>query len=342
MSQILRLEPPTRQALPLAPPQLSPRSGGPYGWLTPYIAAIAGENAAVAARLLSLPRDELHFIAMALALMGDARLDAGAVAQLARAIGVDRREAILARLAPGADPRLARLAPRLAGRPWRLPTYERLAALFAEPNARKTLSHLPAITRRAVITLARLPAAYRTHGVLRMIDRPRYLSRVVFAIEIVRRVRTDLSDRQIIASLERSRSSSMRDWVEAHYERLPFAPPPVRRLTDGAGGVLLPVDTGAALRRTGAEYENCVQDYLLRAWRGDSVFYRYERDGSRVAVVQVRRTPGVGWAIEEISGPGNEPVGGQDRCRIIEALAQAGVAAAPQAQARRRWFDLGS
>ncbi len=317
----------------------APRSGGPYGWLTPYIAAIAAVNAHVAARILSLPRDELHFIAMALALMGDARHDASAVAALARPIGAVRREAILAQFAPDADPRLARLVPRLAGRPWRAPTYARLAALYAEPHARKTLSHLPAITRRAVITLARLPAPYRTRGVLMMIDKPRDLSRVMFAIEIVRRVRTDLTDRQIIASLERTSCYSLRNWVEAHYERLPFPPPPVRQLTDGAGGVLLPVDTGAALRRTGAEFDNCVRDYLLRAWRGDSVFYRYERDGARIAVVEVRRTPGVGWAIGEISGPGNRAVDGKDRVRIIAAFAQAGVAAAPQAMSRR-WLDL--
>jgi hypothetical protein len=54
----------------------------------------------------------------------------------------------------------------------------------------------------------------------------------------------------------------------------------------------------------------------------------------------VLRTPGVGWAIEQISGPGNSPIAGKDRIRIIEAFAAAGVAAAPQAKTRQRWLNL--
>lgn len=328
-----------------APPAVAdverPRAGGPYGWLTPYIAAIAATNAAVAGRVLFLPRDELHFVAMTLALMGERRDDPAALGALAQGLGREKREVILARAAPGADPRLARLCARLGGKPWRPPTYAALAALHEEPHARKVLAHLPAITRRTVLTLARLPAPYRTRGVLKMAGKPDEIARILFAIEIVRRVRTDLTDRQIIASIERAKGWRMRDWVEAHYERLPFPPPPTHRLPDGAGGCLLPVDSGAALRRTGLDYDNCVRsNYLLRAWRGDCVFYRYERDGVRIAAVEIRRTPGLGWAIEEISGPGNAPVAGKDRTRIIDAFAAVGVPAAPQAKSRLRWLDL--
>jgi hypothetical protein len=317
------------------------KGGGPYGWLTPFLAAIAARNSDVSSRLLFLSRGELHFIALTLALMGERREDANALEMLAAALGREPRETILARAAPDAEPRLARLAGKLGGKPWRPPTYHALAALHAEPHARKVLTHLPVITRRAVMTLARLPAPYRTRGVLKMIGKPDERARVLFAIEIVRRVRTDLTDRQIIASLERAKAWRIREWVEAHYERLPFPPPPAHPVTDRAGGVLLPVDSGAALRRTGLDYDNCVRsNYLLRAWRGESAFYRYERDGARIAAVEVRRTPGVGWAIEEISGPGNSPVAGKDRIRIIEAFAAAGVAAAPQAKTRQRWLDL--
>jgi len=317
------------------------RRGGPYGWLTPWLSLMTSANASIASRILSLPRDELHFIALTLALMGEARNDAARLGAFASALGCRRREAILAEAAPDVEARLARLCGKLAGRPWRPATYHRLAALAAEPNARKTLAHARKITRRDVLTLARLPPAYRTSGVLRMVKRPHDLANVLFAIEIVRRVRTDLSDRQILASLERADSEIIRRWVEAHYERLPFPAAPTGPLTDGLGGVLRPVCDGDELRRTGSDYENCVENYLLRSHAGVCAFYRYERANRRVAVIEIRRTPGVGWAIEEIAGPNNEPVSGDDRSRIIQTFAGAGVAAAPQALSRHRWLDLG-
>lgn len=317
------------------------KSGGPYGWLTPYLAAITAANPGVAARILSLPRDELHFIAMALSLMGAARDDPMRLHDFARAIGRKKREIILAEAAPYIDSGLARFCGKLAGRPWRPSTYVRLSTLAAEPHARKTLGHLKAITRRAVLTLARLAPPYRTRGVLMMINRPAHLSRLLFAIEIVRRVRTDLSDRQILKSLERSNTRSLREWVEAHYERLPFPPSPAAVLTDGRGGVLRPVSSGAELRRTGVEFDNCVQDYQLKAFRGVSAFYRYERGDQRIAVVEIRKMPGVGWAIEEISGPGNRTIASCDRALIIKILAGAGITAAPSALSRYRWLDLG-
>lgn len=317
------------------------RDGGPYGWMTPYLAAIAGQNASVAARVLSLPRDEVHFIAIALSLMGEARDEAPRLDAFARDLGRLNREEILRAHAPAADPRVARFCGKLAGGAWRARTYLRFAELLAEPNARKTFQHLPAVTRRSVIALWRLPAAYRTRGVLKMLKQPAHLPRTLFAIEIVRRVRTDLTDRQILASLERADSWSTRKWVEAHYRRLPFPKPPVGTLTDGRGGVLSPIISGDELRRTAIEFWNCIDDYLLQSHRGVCVFYRYDVAGKRVAIVEICKLPGVGWAIWEMSGPKDQPVSGEDKARIVETFAAAGVSAAPQALTRWRKIDLG-
>jgi hypothetical protein len=213
-------------------------------------------------------------------------------------------------------------------------------ALDAEPQARKALAHLPAITRRAVLTLARLPAPYRTRGVLKMVRDGRDLAPVLFAIEIVRRVRTDLTDRQIITSLERAEPRRIRDWVEAHYERLPFPAAPTGALTDGDGGVLRPATTGAELARWAREFDNCALNRLWDALTGVSALYRYDVAGKRTAFVELKPVPGLGWAIEEAAGPANATLGGKERCRIIEAFAGAGVHAAPQAVSTQRYFWL--
>jgi hypothetical protein len=318
-----------------APRLTSRHAGGAYGWLTPHIAEMAASAPSISSRALSLPRDELHFIGLVIAL-ASAPVD---LAALARAIGREPRATILASFAPACDARLARLVPKITGRPWRAPTYRRLAMLYAEPHARKVLSHLRAITRRVVLTLWRLPAPYRTRGVLAMIERPRDLSRVLFAIEIVRRVRTDLTDRQIIASLDRADSGYIRDWVEAHYERLPFPAAPTAALSDGRGGVLRPVTTGEELIRWAREFDNCAANRLWRGLTGDTALYRYDVGDRPTAFVELRPVPGVGWAIEEAVGRANAPLAPEDRTALFNTFADAGVPAAPQAYGRG-WFDL--
>ncbi len=331
------------QGAPCAAPTLHAapkrREGGPYGWLTRYLAVMAGANTAIAARLLSLPRDELHFIAMTLALMRDVESRAR-VEDFARAIGRDRRETILRNFAPDFDPALARFCPKLAGKPWRAASYRRLAALAAEPHARKTMRHLKAISRRDVVLLSRLPPAYRKRGVLKMVRSRRAFRQLAFAIDIVRRVRTDLTDRQIIRSLEKADGAYIKDWVEAHYERLPFPAAPTGLLTDGRGVVLHPVACGAELRRAAIDYDNCARTYIERAATGASVFYRCEREARRVALAEIRLIPGFGWAIYELMGPRNCELDGDDRNAVIAVFAAAGIAATPQARSPFGWFPV--
>lgn len=327
----------------LARPVAAPRAaGGPYGWLTPYVAAIAAHNPDVAARALMLSRAELHFIALALSLMGERRDDADHLGAFARALGRTPRRSTLADFAPGADPRLAGLTGRLAGRPWRAPAYLRLAALWAEPHARKTLLHLRRITRRHTLTLARLPAPYRTPGVLRMASRSRALAEIVFAIDVVRRIRTDLTDRQILASLEKAETAHIRDWMLKHYERVPFPPPPTGALHIDGVDAIRPLTSYADLERAAREFNNCIADYLWRIQKGDAYFYRYAPapGGAGVAVVEVKRAPVIGWVVNEALGPGNAPVSGADRAAILAAFRAAGVPAAPQAVHPNAWISL--
>ena len=336
-----------RVRAPHAAPAIAARdTGGAYGWLTPYMAGLAAHNEEIRARILSVPRAELHFIALCVSLMGAARGDADHFAAFARSYGViSRRTQIDAAAALGGvavTPALAKVAPRLAGDVWRPATYLRLAALMNDPQARKTLAHLPRLTRGRVIVLARLPAGYRTRGVLNMIRRRRDVGEVMFAIELVRRIRTDLNDRQIIASLEKAESDYIRDWVLRHYERVPFPPAPTGALYIDGLDALRPLASYEDLARAAREFDNCIRDYLWRVLRGDSYFYRYapEAGGKGVAIVELRRAPVIGWIAHEALGPKNAAISGAHRAAILAAFRRAGIGAAPQAANPSAWFDL--
>lgn len=329
-----------------SPPFAIREAGGAYGWLTPYIAGLAAHNDDVRARALAVPRGELHFIALCVSLMGDKRDDADHFAAFARSYGVISRRSqvkIAAELG-GIDvlPALAKLAPALAGDIWRPAGYRRLASLMNEPHARKTLAHLPRVNRRHVIVLSRLPAEYRTRGVLKMIRRRRDLAEVMFAIELVRRIRTDLTDRQIIASLEKAESDYIRGWVLRHYERVPFPAAPVEALHIDGVDALRPLAAYDDLARAAREFDNCIRDYLWRVLRGDAYFYRYapEAGGKGVAIVELRRAPVIGWVVHEALGPNNDPIKGADRAALLAAFRAAGIGAAPQASNPDSWFDL--
>ncbi len=321
--------------------------GGAYGWMTPYVAAMAAQNPAFAARALYLTRAEAHFIALALAMMGPARDDADHFGAFARSYGVlSRRTIIESAMTLGgveAPSAIVNIVPKLAGRVWRPATYRRLAALMADGNARKTLRHLKRITRRQAIMLARLPAPYRTVRVLKMIRRSRDRAEIMFAIEVVRKVRTDLDDRRILVSLEKADEAYIRDWVMRHYERAPFPAPPVPALIINGVEAIRPLASYDDLARAAREFNNCIRDYLWRVLKGDAYFYRYapEAGGKGAAIVELRKAPVIGWVVHEALGPDNAALRSADRAAVLNAFAREGVGAAPQAAHPEAWFDLG-
>ncbi len=324
-------------------PPVDMRAGGPYGWLTPAIAAIANHDPAFARRALFLTRKERHAIALILALMGERGTDPDHLAAFARDYGRLDRRTLLAAMAPGRDAAVMKLVSKLAGAPWRAPTYRRLADLFADKTARKVLRHLPAITRRHVLTLARLPDGYRTISIVRLVAKPRQVPEVVFAIDLVRRLRTDLTDRQIIASLERADGSRIRAWVMRHYERAPFPPAPTEALMRGGVEVMRPLTTYEDLATAAREFDNCIRTYHWNVLKGDTYFYRYapEAGGKGVAIVELRRLPAVGWVVHEALGPNNGDIPAGVRASILALFRQKGVGAAPQAaNPDGPWFNI--
>ena len=330
-----------------APPEFTPIPSryGVYGWLTPYIAAMAASNPSFAARALSLPRGEQHFIALLLALMGNERDDDDHFAAFVRDYGSTSRKALLRDASllgnVAAPPSLAAVAFRLAGRIWRPRAYLRLAALMQEPHARKTIGHMPSVSRRQVAILSRLPAGFRTRSVLRLIKRRRDLPEVLFAIEIVKRIRTDLTDRQILTSLAHADPTHIRGWVMRHYEHAPFPPAPRDAIRVDGVDILRPLASHDELARAAREFENCIRDDLWHILKGDAYFYRYAPKGGKgAAIVELRRVPVMGWVVHEALGPKNDPISASARLAIVAAFRAHGIGTAPQAQDPQAWFDI--
>ncbi|MEL7492038.1 MAG: hypothetical protein AAGJ73_15095 [Pseudomonadota bacterium] len=322
---------------------VTPARGGLYGWLTPAVAAIAAHDASFAARLLYMPRAEQHFIAFVLALMGEKASDVDHVVSFARNYSVLSRKTLVAAYGPDANPALLKLVPKFAGKPWRASTYRRLALLFEDRQARKTLRHLEAITRRTVITLSRLPENFRTETVLDELYQPNNLPELVFAITLVRNIRKDLDDRRILRSLEDSTHCEPRDWVMRHFQRVPFPAAPTEKLVLG-DRMLEPLCDFNALSKAAIEFDNCIRSYLWHVQKGDRYFYRYAKMSNNVgvAIIELRRLPVAGWVIHEALGPKNNSINGRERLAVIGAFEAHGVGAAPQARCPNGpWFDLG-
>ena len=323
----------------------SAHRGGAYGWITPAIEVIALYNASFAARGFHIPRTEQHLIALCLSLMGDKRNDPDHLHAFAKQYSVMTHRTLIEAFCdqPSNAKPIVKLLPKLTGSIWRAPTYRKLDALITDSKARKFLQHRAGISRRDIITLTRLPPTYRTVGVVDLIERKRDLAELMFAIDIVRLVRTDLCDRQIVASLEKADIAFLRDWVMKHYEKTPFPPPPTNALYRGGVEIIRPLTSYADLARAAREFENCIRTYLYGVLKGDTYFYRYapQAGGDGVAIIELKRIPVAGWVVNEALGPTNDSVGGADRSIIISSFRDVGIGAAPQAiYPNGPWFNL--
>ncbi|MEL7028262.1 MAG: hypothetical protein AAGL49_03420 [Pseudomonadota bacterium] len=305
----------------------------PFGWATPYVAGLIDQDPDFVRRLLTLTRTDQHFLGLCLALLGPKADDPAHLAWFARTWERERRTEVLAQIESDAPAGLIKLLPKLRGRMWRPATYRRLTALFGEDNARKALRRREGVSRRDVFVLSRLRPELRRAEVMQFITRRGDLEEVVFCIEIARRVRSDLSDRQLMASLKHAKGCKIRPWVRKHYANAPFPPAPWGGTDD-----LRPIDSHGELERTAREFKNCIRDYVGDVLQGRSYFYRYGRGDEGVAVIELRRLPQLGWAVHEALGPENADLDGGTRTAFETSFQGAGIVTAPPNVDPEYWF----
>ncbi len=299
-----------------------------------------------------LPREERHFIALIIALMGEKAGDSDHVDAFARSYHrLSRRTLFASFVGPHHPTGVLNLVPKFAGEVWSPARYMTLADIFGDRQARKTLRHLTHIKRSHVKRLAELPTGFRSHVVLKKVKQKRDLDEIKFAIAAVRRIRPDLIDQSILKSLEGGRDSTIHEWVMKHYMAAPFPDAPVDTLCVVGGGKLVPLKDYKALQHAAREFSNCIRTYLYRVLRGDSYFYRYgvphctnaEAENSTdkgIAIIELRRVPVIGWVVHEAFGKSNDVIKPKQRAAILDAFTKAGIGAAPQAINPDAWFDL--
>jgi len=219
-----------------------------------------------ATRFLSLTRTDQHYLGLCLALLGPKADDPAHFAWFARIWERERRAHVLAEIEPLAPAGLIKLPPKLRRRMWRAATYRRLAALLEEDNARKALRHMKNVTRRDVYILSRLPPALRREEVTRVIRRRGHLNEVVFCIEVARRIRSDLTERQLMASLKHYEGRHINGWIRRCYDNAPFPQAPWSGTDD-----LRPIESRAALGPENANLDGRVRKRLEESLRAAGV-----------------------------------------------------------------------
>lgn len=296
-----------------------------FGWLTHFISTVTHDRPDRLVHYLSLTRKDLHFVGLIGAL---ADIDTASDDKLlwldAQLFAVPRRK-LLACIAPDLDKAILKLPGRLSGRLWQAQSYRRLASLCSEPTASKWLRHRRCIRRRQVHWLGKLPPAFRCDTVMKLIGKRTSVENVCFAIDIVRRIRPELTDAQIVKSMEGIQHGYVDGWVTRHYRHVSFPPAPWPGTE-----ALRPLTSFDQLRRSALEFKNCIRTYLDQILSGTGYFYRFEKDGKGVAIVELRRVPGVGWVVNEMLGPDNDELSIHTRTEIRAIAVENGLLIAPQ------------
>ena len=273
----------------------------PFGWLTPVILDATRADPDRLADWLAATRAEWHLAGLLLALAGD---DAQAVEPL---LFRTKRRVLLDRVRPGADPRLLTLAARLAGRLWPAAAYRRLAVLANDPAAVHLLCRARRITRRQVSELARVPDAYRHRAVLARLRKAGDAQRVLFAVQLVERIRPDLTRVAILRTLAQTPDHvGLEAWTRRHFRSASFPAPP-RPGSDA----MRPLRSWDEVQAVARAFRNCVRSHVSDVLNGSAYLYVLRVGGQDRAVVEVSRVADGQWIISEAKGPDNDdlPIG---------------------------------
>lgn len=303
-----------------------------FGWLTPHLAPVIRRDAARLDLYLSLSRSDWHYFGLIIALMGDKATCPDHFASVEREAWSRARLNVLRGVYDGKARALLNMSPKFTGDLWRPASYRRVARAIEEPAFLSALRGRKAIDRRFVRALSVVPTHLRVEAVTRRIRTRSGADRVVFMVEAVRRIRTDLSDREVLRSLSqvKRKGTLLEAWVAGHYQHAPFPAAPW-----GGDAALTPITSYAALKRLALEFDNCVRSYHEEVLSGQSYFYRYAPEGRPVATVELEFLPHVGWSIGDVEGLKNALVGRSAMGDLKKRFGRAGIVKLPNGT--KRW-----
>ncbi len=309
----------------------------PFGWLTMAIANHLEQCPQRIFHFLSLSRADWHFAAFILAHCQDEISDPAKFAAIEARLFTISRRALLREFVPHADPSILNMLGRLEGKIWQPVTYRKLALLGQNKATLNWLQHCEKLSRKHVFWLTRLPAQYRVPAVMDRLSRGDGVGEIVFAIDVVKRIRTDLTEREIMRTLEQANNQSLRGWASRHYTHLCFPPCPWE-----GNEILTPLKSFKALRNAALEFNNCLRIFIMQVIEEKSFFYRMHKNGKGVAIVSIYNLAGIGWVISECAGPNNAKVPAHIKHEITQAFKQAGINTPPLVVDPEYWIDASS
>lgn len=274
---------------------------GPFGWMTPAIAAMSRADPEFWRHVVHMDRAATHTLGLILSHCDTGRWQAHEWRSLAHALQFAPRKALAGTFAPAMPVPCVKLLPKLRGSSWRAASYRRLSRLYGETHARKWLVHARAITRRDLLVLECLPRSFRMETAVRHGRRRADLGELLYTIAVARRVRTDLTDRQIARAIEQSGAAfKPQEFQEQMVKHARFPDPP----WDG-DGMLVPVRCYSDLEAAGRAFRNCLEGYLFSILERYSAIYVYWSGDRAVGVVELRPNAVFGWELGQARGPRN-------------------------------------
>ncbi len=295
---------------------------GPFGWLSPAIAAITIHDPEFLQFAIALDGGQLHLLGLLLSHADTHGWSAAEWQAFGCAFRTESGRTLIARFAQ-LPPALLNVTGKLKGTLWRPATYRRLGTLAREHNARKWLAHAVIIAPADLIVLSRLPPAFRTPKIVGAARHRRQLSELRYRIAIARRLLPGQSDR-VLARVIEQKGVKTQYWkfIEGLLERVDFPTPP------WAGDeALRPVRSYQELAAAAVRLRNCLRDRLAHILAGNSAIYLYCAEGELAGAVEIGRHAIFGWEFEEMAGPDNNVLSAAHQRDVLRRLQAAGISA---------------
>jgi hypothetical protein len=306
----------------------------PFGWLTSFVTEDIRQKPEKLSLYMGLTRQDWHYAGLVLAVV-EFHEDREALHEyLQDDLFTQKRLRILTSVGASHPRRMLKLLPKLRGDLWRPATYRRLMELCADEETYEFFKHRKSIQRKHVFWLMRLPDGFRHVAIIDRLQKGWKADEISFAISIVKHIRHDLSNEQILKSLSSYQGRSIQGWVMRHLRQLSFPECPWAGTNS-----IRPLRSFDELKRTALEFDNCIRTYLIKILRGNAYFYRYEKNGKGVAVVEVITLPAMGWVVNEALGPHNETLPHSVKREIAQAFSDGGITIPPMTIEPEYWLN---
>lgn len=185
------------------------------------------------------------------------------------------------------------------------------------PKGIKVLAHVPEITPSLLDVLVVLPEDLRLRKLAGCLVKPG--PAMVLGELVERHVSSGVDRQKIIQRLASCDSlASVEDVLTSKHPSVALPKAPWK-----GSRYVWPLSTVGAMLSTARRFKNCLESRIDDARSGSSVFYVVEKP--ILAVIEFQRDTIHGWVAEEVHGPNNRDIRGQEFYAVIEPFLATGI-----------------